>query len=137
MSEEKNDFKSTVEALFSGMEAFLTSKTVVGDPVTVGDTIVLPLVNVSFGVGAGAVSKEKTNNGGGGLGGSMQPNAVIIIQNGNAQLVRINESSGIDKLLDMVPGIVNKFADLGMKKKEKKADASEADASSDDDMTED
>lgn len=49
-----NDFNSTVSSLFQGMDKFLTTKTVVGEPTKIGDTIILPLVDVSFGVGAGA-----------------------------------------------------------------------------------
>ena len=49
-----NDFNQTVSSLFSGMDKFMTTKTVVGEPKTVGDTILVPLVDVSFGVAAGA-----------------------------------------------------------------------------------
>ena len=54
-----NDFKNTVETLFKGMDSFITTKTVVGDAIHIGDTILLPLVDVSFGVAAGAFSQEK------------------------------------------------------------------------------
>ena len=54
-----NSFSSTVASLFKGMDSFITTKTVVGDAVHIGDTIILPLVDVSFGVGAGAFSDEK------------------------------------------------------------------------------
>ena len=54
MENKNNTFDNTVESLFKGMESFITSKTVVGDAITVGDTIILPLIDVSFGVGAGA-----------------------------------------------------------------------------------
>lgn len=47
----ENNFDSTVASLFKGMDAFISAKTVVGDAVTVKDTIILPLVDVSFGVG--------------------------------------------------------------------------------------
>ena len=47
-----NNFDSTVASLFKGMDAFISAKTVVGEAVTVNDTIILPLVDVSFGVGA-------------------------------------------------------------------------------------
>lgn len=48
------DFSSTVQSLFKGMDGFLTTKTVVGDAVKFDDgTIILPLVDVSFGVAAG------------------------------------------------------------------------------------
>ena len=62
----QNTFEKTVESLFKGMDGFITTKTVVGDAIHIGDTIILPLVDVSFGVGAGAFSGEKKNNAGGG-----------------------------------------------------------------------
>lgn len=104
-----DEFKSTISSLFSGLESFLTSKTVVGEPIHVGDTIILPLVNVSFGVGAGVFSGDKNDNGGGGLGGKMTPNAVIVLEDGNARLIRVDSQNAVDKLIDMVPGIVSKF----------------------------
>ena len=67
----ENSFQNTVEALFKGMDSFITTKTVVGDAITVGDTIILPLVDVSFAVGAGAFSENGKNNGGGGMGGKI------------------------------------------------------------------
>ena len=62
-----NSFNNTVESLFKGMDSFITTKTVVGDAIHIGDTIILPLVDVSFGVAAGAFSAEKKNNGAGGF----------------------------------------------------------------------
>ena len=59
-----NTFDTTVESLFKGMDSFITTKTVVGDAVTIGDTIILPLVDVSFGVGAGAFAGDKKQNAG-------------------------------------------------------------------------
>ena len=50
-----NQFASTIGALFQGMDEFVTTKTVVGEPVTVGDAIILPLVDVTCGMAAGAV----------------------------------------------------------------------------------
>ena len=44
-----NGFKNTVDSLFSGMDSFLSTRTVVGDAITVGDVTLLPLVDVSFG----------------------------------------------------------------------------------------
>ena len=51
----ENNFMGTVDSLFKGMSNFISSKTVVGDAVRIDEkTIILPLVEVSFGVGAGA-----------------------------------------------------------------------------------
>lgn len=107
-----NDFSSAVGALFKGMDSFLTTKTVVGDPTQVGDTIILPLVDVSFGVGAGAFSDEngKKNNGGGGMGGKITPSAVLVIQNGTTKLVNVRNQETITKVLDMVPDVVDKVS---------------------------
>ena len=104
-----NSFHTTVESLFKGMDSFITTKTVVGDAIQIGDTIILPLVDVSFGVAAGAFSQEKKNNGAGGMGGKIMPSAVLVIQNGTTKLVNIKNQDGITKILDMVPDFVNKF----------------------------
>lgn len=110
MAENNNTFSQTVESLFKGMDSFITTKTVVGDAIHIGDTIILPLVDVSFGVAAGALSQDKKNNGAGGMGGKITPSAVLVIQNGTTKLVNIKNQDGITKVLDMVPDFVNKFA---------------------------
>lgn len=103
------NFDATVESLFKGMDSFITTKTVVGEAITVGDTIILPLVDVSFGVGAGAFSGEKKNNGAGGMGGKIMPSAVLVIQNGQTKLVNVKQQDGITKVLDMVPDFISRF----------------------------
>lgn len=115
MSDSNNTFRNTVESLFKGMDSFITTKTVVGDAIHIGDTIILPLVDVSFGVGAGAFSQEKKNNGAGGMGGKITPSAVLVIQNGTTKLVNIKNQDGVTKILDMVPDFVNKFVSRGKK----------------------
>lgn len=110
MSEKKvNSFETTVSSLFQGMDHFISSKTVVGDAITVGDTILLPLVDVSFGVGAGASSSDSKNNGAGGLGGKISPSAVLVIKDGNIRLVNVKNQDAVTKILDMVPDVINKF----------------------------
>ena len=104
-----NSFNNTVESLFKGMDSFITTKTVVGDAIHIGDTIILPLVDVSFGFAAGAFSQEKKNNGAGGMGGKINPSAVLVIQNGVTKLVNIKNQDGMTKILDMVPDFINKF----------------------------
>ena len=113
-----NNFNNTVEALFKGMDSFISTKTVVGDAITFGDTIILPLVDVSFGVAAGAFAENAKNSGGGGMGGKISPSAVLVIQNGTSKLVNIKNQDGITKILDMVPDFVNKFIDKDKKNEE-------------------
>ena len=97
----ENNFASTVESLFKGMDSFITTKTVVGEAIHIGDTIILPLADVSFGVAAGAFSQEKKNNGAGGMGAKMTPSAILVIQNGTTKLVNVRNQDTMTKILDM------------------------------------
>ena len=51
--EKNNHFLDNAGAIFDGMNTFLTTKTVVGEPIVVGDTTIIPLVDVSCGMAAG------------------------------------------------------------------------------------
>lgn len=104
------NFKGTVDALFQGMNGIVSSKTVVGDAIHIGDTIILPLIDVSFGVGAGAFNGDKKEKGAGGLGGKMTPCAVLVIQNGKTKLVNIKNQDIMTKILDMIPDAIDKFS---------------------------
>lgn len=107
----ENNFNSTVEALFKGMDGFLTTKTVVGDAVRFDDgTIILPLVDVSFGVGAGAFSGSSKNNAGGGMGGKISPSSVLVLKDGHAKLVNVKNQDVVTKVIDMVPDILDRFS---------------------------
>ena len=116
MADKENQFQGVVESLLKGMDTVLSTKTVVGEATKIGDTIILPLVDVTFGVGAGAGnnSEKKSASGAGGLGGKMTPSAVLVIKNGSTKLVNIKNQ-------DMIPDIVDKFTQP--KEKEEMSDA--------------
>lgn len=103
-------FKETVKSLFDGMESHLSSKSVIGDPIVVGDTTIVPLIDITFGLGAGTGRGRDNLNAGGGMGGKVTPTAVLIIKDDTARVINIANSSGMDKLLDIVPDFVNKFS---------------------------
>lgn len=107
MAEDK--LTTTVESLFKGMDNFITTKTVVGDAIHIGETIILPLVDVSFGVAAGAFVGEGKNNGAGGMGGKVTPSAILVIQNGSTRLVNVKNQDAMTKILDMVPDLLDRF----------------------------
>jgi len=102
--------KDNLQELFSRVEQFVNTKTVVGEPVHFGDVILVPLVDVSFGVGTALVAtKEGADSGGGALGAKMTPSAVVVISGGTVQLVNIKNQESVNKLLDMVPGVLSKI----------------------------
>lgn len=104
-----NKFDTTVSSLFKGMDGFLSAKTVVGEPVTVNDTIILPLVDVSFGVAAGAGNNDNKNKAVGGMGGKMSPSAVLVIHDGITRLVNVKNQDSVSKIIDMIPDIIDKI----------------------------
>lgn len=120
-------FKNNVESLLKGMENFISTKTVVGEAIHIGDTIILPLVDVSFGVGAGASEgkddKNNTGAGGGGLGAKISPSAVLVIKDGQTKLVNVKNQDSLTKILDMAPDLMDKI----MGKMKKKEDAEDKD----------
>ena len=109
--------KEELKDLLSQLESFITTKTVVGEPIHMEDTILLPLVDVTFGVGAGAKDKNYDKNGlasaMGGAGAKMSPSAILVIQGGSIRMVNVKNQDGLTKILDMVPDFVNRFAPGG------------------------
>ena len=106
----ETNFNETVSALFKGMDAFISTKTVVGDVIKIDeDTFILPLVDVSFGVGAGAFGGQGKQRAGGGMGGKVTPNAVLVIQNGKTRLVSVKNQDSVSRVLDAVPDIIDRF----------------------------
>ena len=116
---EGNNFNSTVKALFEGMDSVVSSKTVVGDAIHINGTIILTLVDVSFGIGAGSFNAEKKEKGMGGMGGRISPSAVIVIQDGRTKLVNIKNQDTITKILDMIPDVMDRFSEKDEKMTEK------------------
>lgn len=121
-------FKNTVESLFSGMDGFLSTRTVVGEAITVGDVTLLPLVDVSFGMGAGAFAEGTKNKAGGGIGGKMSPSAILVIGPNGTRLVNVRNQDALTKILDMVPDLADRFVEKDFPEnkgaeKEKESDA--------------
>ncbi len=107
-----NTFNTSVQSLFEGMNSILSTKTVVGEPVYVNDTTIIPLIDVSFGMGAGATSSDakKKDSSGGGVGCNMDPCAVLVIRGDIVKVIPVeSHQSAFTKLIDMVPEIMERF----------------------------
>jgi len=122
------EFSSNIANMFEQLEGFVSTKTVVGEPITVGDTTLIPFVDVSFGTGGlssgvdnNTEKMKKVVGSGGGLGAKISPSAILVITNDNVQLVNIKQQDSVNKLIDLIPSITSKFdfgALLGKKKKD-------------------
>ena len=113
--------------------------TIVGDAVQAPDgTVIIPISRVSFGFAAGGgeyggISQTGRRNddnnegaqtekakypfaGGSGAGVSINPVAFMVVGNGQIKLLPVNMNSSIEKILDLIPELLNK-ANEGIKKK--------------------
>ena len=125
MSENKNRFDTAMQSMFESMNGMITSKTVVGEPVVINqNTFVLPLMDVAIGVGAGANVNEKSNRnlGGGGMGAKFSPSAVLVVQDGIARIINIQEQDKVIHLIESAPDMVNRVLSM-LHKKNSKVDA--------------
>ncbi len=120
------DLTGSLKTIFQEMEEFLTTKAVVGEPIEVGAITLIPVINVTFGMGTGGGSEEgakdskpQKGGAGAGLGAKISPTAVIVIKEGDISVIPLNGNTGLERLIDMVPDIVKKIkkrAEKGQKK---------------------
>ena len=112
-----------LKSMFENLENYVSSKTVVGEPTQIGDVVIIPLVDVSFGMVSGMSNssdeKKGKDGGGGGVGAKISPTAMLVIMNGTVQLVNVKSQDSFNKVLDMVPGVLSKLSQvLGKKEAE-------------------
>ena len=111
MAGEGKGFGCVVNNLIENLEGFATAKTTVGEPIRVDDAIIVPLVDVSIGVGAGAALNQdkKRDREAGGMGAKLSPTAILLIKDGSTRIINIKDQNAAMKAIDLIPEIVNRF----------------------------
>lgn len=105
----KDGLGLTIEAMFSGIEGILQSKTVIGEKVVVGDAVILPLIEVSAGMASGAFGKNSASNGAGAMSAKMAPVALLVMQGDRIRLVSVKEQDAIAKIIDLIPDAIDRI----------------------------
>lgn len=125
------NFNQNIESIFSSLEKFIKTKTVVGEPIVVGEVTLIPIISVMFGCGAGGGNgtdnkgMNGTGNGGGG-GAKISPNGIVVIKNGEVSMLPVKSKNNLESLVAMVPEIVSKL-DFKKDNKEEPKESEEAD----------
>ena len=117
---DNTKFGNSMQQMFEGMDKAIGTKTVMGEAMDLGGgKFVIPLADVSFGMGAGASVNEKfnSNGGGGGVNAKLTPHAVLLIENGNARIINVQEENKAIHFLESVPDLVNRFTSFLNKEK--------------------
>ena len=78
-----NNVVDILKGVVGELKEVARSETIIGEPVTVGDKTVIPIVKISFGFGAGGGQRDSGKadqyGGGGGGGARIEPAAFIIM----------------------------------------------------------
>jgi len=112
--ETKSPVNESLETLFNSLEKFFRTETVIGQPIEVGETTLIPIITVSFGAGGGGGNgtDEKGNGGHGtglGVGAKITPDAVLVIKGDEVSMLPVKNKCNLDKLVSMVPELVKKI----------------------------
>ncbi len=114
MSSERK-LEGLVDTAMQKLKSIADGETVVGKPITVGDTTIIPISSVKVGFATGGSdlpTKNPKEQFGGGTGGgvTVEPVAFITISNGDIKLLQmtVNQSKG-NALINMVPDVVDKI----------------------------
>lgn len=108
------DLNNNLETIFSRLENMFKAKTVIGDPLTIGEVTLVPVVNVTFGIGAGGGEGGKwPEQGGGGIGAGtgarLTPSAIVVIKGDQVSLLPLGGRSNFESIIEKVPEVIGKI----------------------------
>lgn len=107
----------------------MDANTVVGQPIEAGGVTVIPVCKISIGYGSGgsdfAQKNQRPENpnafgGGAGMGVSITPVSFLVIREGTVRMVSVEQPAATvaDRVIDLVPGVVDKVSAMVGKKKD-------------------
>lgn len=117
--------------------------TIIGEPVVCPDgTVIIPVSKVSYGFASGgsdlpSKTQKELFGGGSGAGVSIQPVAFLVVNQGDVKVINMEFDGAADRVVSMVPDVVEKISEL-FKKKDKKGNKtgkSDKSAADDEDIT--
>jgi len=110
----KEEITKQVEMVFEKLKDFITSKTVVGEEIKIGKLTLIPVIEVTFGMGSGTgggkdVKEQEGSGEAMGLGIKARPSAFIVIKEEEVELLSLQKPGSLEKLIEKFPEIIEKF----------------------------
>ena len=124
--EKKSSLSELMDTTMTRIREMVDSNSIIGEPITTPDGVtVIPVSRVTFGFGTGGSDYGKTVDkfgGGGGAGVKIDPVSFLIVKDGVTRVVPVALPAigPVDRILDMVPGVVDRVEGFIAKKKEEK-----------------
>ncbi len=106
----------TLSTLLEKVKTLAKTETVVGDPIVVQDVTLIPIskISIGFATGGGGHDGNNKKDGGEGAGGgiTITPIVVVVVKKGQESRLMwlAKEDRSLNKLLDLVPGILDRIA---------------------------
>lgn len=127
----ENELTELIGAIMGELKEVSKTETIVGEPVSLGEKMIVPVTKMSLGFavggGEGKAQEKGTSFGGAGGGGAkVEPMGFIVIQEDNVSFLPTKPDK-FEGLIDAIPGIINKVKDIipdknkGKEKREKKS----------------
>lgn len=102
--------KDGLEALMPQFEKFINTKTIVGEPIVIGNVTIVPFQAASFGFGSGGGEGGPGNLGGGAGGGaSLRPVGILVVKDGEVHVYNLGKRGFIDKMMELMPEALAKI----------------------------
>lgn len=131
MEDKKHPLGDMMTVAMEKIKAMADVNTVVGEPIRAGEVTIIPVSKVSFGFGVGgsdfATKNQKPDRdnsfgGGTGAGVTIMPLGFLIVRGESVKLLPVAPppDGALDRVVDMVPDLVDKVTGFVEKQQEKK-----------------
>ena len=128
---ENHPIHELLGTTIQNISGMLDANTIVGTPIQAGDVTIIPVSKLSFGFGSGGgdyitknhkPNSEASFGGGAGAGANVCPVAFLIIRGDSVKLLPVdsNTPSTLDRIVEMVPEVLEKITEFIEKHQEKK-----------------
>ncbi|MGE5404667.1 MAG: GerW family sporulation protein [Candidatus Saccharibacteria bacterium] len=106
-------FKENIDALCTNLEKMISTKTVIGEPIVLGNVTMIPVVEAKVGFGTGTGEGNDPTKGagkgsGGGAGASVKATAMVVVHEGEVKVYSLGKKGMMEQLAEMIPEIMAK-----------------------------
>lgn len=111
----EHPIKGMMDTTLQKIREMVDASTVIGDPITAGDTTIIPVSKISYGFASGGSDLPSKHTGeyfggGGGAGVTVEPVAFLVIGGGDVRLIPVEaKGNTANRFIDSLPELIDKL----------------------------